>query len=163
MPPRPPPPAAGTCSPATIDGTFLAGANLPWINYGWDFGPCEWGHGYKPDKFEAAFADLAARGANCVRLWVFGDGRAQPTMDAKNRNLTVGLDPQFFADFDDMVARAGKHGVRLVPVLWDFIAMNGPGKGDKPTRTQGLRGPMFTDPDLANAFMERALRPLVTR
>lgn len=162
----PPPakqPAPGPCSPATIAGTFLAGANLPWINYGWDYGPCEWGHGYKPEAFDRAFRDLASRGANCVRLWVFGDGRAQPSMDPKNRNLTVGLDPLFYKDFDDMLAKAAAAGIKLMPVLWDFIAMNAPGKGDKPTRTQGLRGPMFTDPDLANAFMERALRPLVTR
>ena len=70
---------------------------------------------------------------------------------------------QFFEDFDDMLAKAAAAGLKVMPVLWDFIAMNAPGKGDKPTRTQGLRGALFTDPDLANAFMENALRPLVQR
>ena len=128
---------------------------------GWDYGPCEWGHGYRPDKFEAAFQDMAARGATCVRLWVFGDGRAQPTWDARNRDLAVGLDPQFYADFDNMLWRAGRAGFKVMPVLWDFIAMNKP--DGKATRGQGMKGKLFTDPDLANAFCENVLRPLVSR
>lgn len=146
---------------------FLTGANLPWINYGWDYGPCAWGRGYRPEAFDAAFADLASRGANCVRLWVFGDGRASPQFDlssAATRSLVTGLHPEFYADFEDMLSRATKHGVRVMPVLWDFIAMNIPDpKTDKPTPQQGGHGALFADPNLANAFMENALRPLIQR
>jgi len=80
---------------------------------GWDFGPCEWGRGYKPDEFERAFAELAARGATCVRLWVFGDGRAAPSFDPANRDRAVGLDPGFYDDFDNMLWRAGRHGLKV--------------------------------------------------
>ena len=145
---------------------FLTGANLPWINYGWDYGPCAWGRGYKPEAFDAAFADLASRGANCVRLWVFGDGRASPSFDLSTpatRSLTTGLHPEFFADFGDMLNRAQKHQIKVMPVLWDFIALNTPKPTDKPTPQQGGHGALFTDPNLANAFMENALRPLIQR
>lgn len=146
---------------------FLTGANLPWINYGWDFGPCAWGRGYRPEAFDAAFRDLASRGANCVRLWVFGDGRASPSFDLSTpatRSLTTGLHPEFYADFEDMLNKAQKHGIKVMPVLWDFIAMNVPNKpGDKPTPQQGGHGALFSDPNLANAFMENALRPLIQR
>lgn len=170
----------------------------PLLSPGWDYGPCEWGRGYKPDEFERAFEEMAARGATCVRLWVFGDGRAAPTFDARNRNLCTGLDPGFLEDFDNMLWRAGRHGLKarrragrwparraasrprgrppppsapphpplpsqIMPVLWDFIAMNTPKPADKPTRQQGTHGALFTDPELANAFCENVLRPLVTR
>ena len=143
---------------------FLTGANLPWINYGWDYGPCAWGRGYKPEAFDAAFADLTSRGANCVRLWVFGDGRASPSFDLSTpatRSLTTGIHPDFFADFGDMLGKAAKHNIKVMPVLWDFIAMNIPKPTDKPTPQQGGHGALFTDPNLANAFMENALRPLI--
>ena len=145
---------------------FLTGANLPWINYGWDFGPCAWGRGYKPDAFDAAFGDMASRGANCVRLWVFGDGRASPTFDLSSpakRSLTAGLHPEFFSDFEDMLSKAQKHGIKVMPVLWDFIAMNAPKSTDKPTPQQGSHGALFSDPNLASAFMENALRPLAQK
>lgn len=145
---------------------FLTGANLPWINYGWDFGPCAWGRGYRPEAFDAAFADLASRGANCVRLWVFGDGRAAPSFDLSTpatRSLTTGLHPEFLEDFGDMLRRAQRHGIKVMPVLWDFIAMNVPSPADKPTPQQGGHGALFADPNLANAFMENALRPLIQK
>ena len=50
-----------------------------------------------------------------------------------------------------------------MPVLWDFIAMNVPKPGDKPTKQQGAHAAIFADPALANAFCENVLRPLVSR
>ena len=62
-----------------------------------------------------------------------------------------------------MLSRAEKHQIKVMPVLWDFIAMNVPKPADTPTPQQGGHGPLFDDPNLANAFMENVLRPLIQK
>lgn len=143
---------------------FTAGVNYPWNNYGWDFGETAWGHrGVSEPAARAAvekdFAYLASKGVTLARWFVFADGRASPEFDAKG--LPIGLDEHFFADFDVALEIARRHGIRLMPVLFDFHLF------DPPKRVKGVqlggRGGIVTDPKATAALIERALLPLFRR
>jgi hypothetical protein len=104
---------------------FFVGVNLPWLSYGGDFGQNAWqpqGGLARPEpraRLDAVFARLAGQGFTTLRWWLLGDGRAGLRTDADGRLL--GLDDAFFADVDAGFASAERHGLRLIPVLIDFL------------------------------------------
>jgi hypothetical protein len=104
---------------------FAVGANLPWLDYGQDFGGNAWrpaGGLARPDRRERmrrALGELAASGATLVRWWLLGDGRAGLREDAAGRVL--GLDDRFFGDVDAAVEGLREAGLRAVFVLLDFL------------------------------------------
>ena len=143
---------------------FTAGINYPWNNYGWDFGDTAWGHrGVSNPESRAAisadFAFLKSKGVRVARWFVFSDGRASPEFDSKG--LPTGLDEHFFPDFDAALAIAREHGVRLIPVLFDFHLF------DKAQNEKGVqlggRGRLVLDEKATEALVERVLRPMLQR
>jgi hypothetical protein len=104
---------------------FFLGVNLPWLSYGGDFGANAW----QPEggvarselqrRIDETFAQLAGSGFSTVRWWLLGDGRAGLRVDGDGR--LVGVDDSFFADVDAGFEAATRRGIRLVPVLVDFL------------------------------------------
>ena len=107
------------------DSSFTTGANLPWVGYGTDFGTSAWhpegGLSARPAalrRLDDAFARLAHDQLRLVRVFIGCDGRSGIRFD--QRRLPVGLDDLFFSDVDALLASARQHGIRLMPVLFDF-------------------------------------------
>jgi hypothetical protein len=104
---------------------FFVGVNLPWLRYGGDFGANAWqtsGGVAQPEarrRVDEAFAQLADAGLNTVRWWVLGDGRAGLRVD--DRGNPLGLDDSVFADLDAGFEVATRRGIRILPVLIDFL------------------------------------------
>jgi hypothetical protein len=141
------------------------GANLPWIHYGIDFGANAWrpdggvAHAEDRAQIEHAFARLAASGARYVRWFLFCDGRAGIRFSPGGRPL--GLDEFLFRDVDAAVAIAGRHGIRIMFVLLDFLWC------DPVSTTRGVqmggRTHVLADAGSRNALLDLVLRPLLER
>ncbi len=118
------PPEAGSPEPEARRPPFVLGANLPWLQYGCDFGANAWqpdggvGRPEQRARLRASFARLTDRGLTAVRWFVFCDGRAGVRFDAPG--LVRGLDDMFWRDLEAGVEEASRAGIVLVPVLFDF-------------------------------------------
>jgi hypothetical protein len=109
---------------------FFVGVNLPWLSYGGDFGANAWqpdGGVARPEpqhRVDETFARLADSGLSTVRWWILGDGRAGLRVDGDGQPL--GVDDSFFDDVDAGFEAAARRGLRLIPVLLDFLWFSPP-------------------------------------
>ena len=112
-------------SRGSLTDSFLVGVNLPWLRYGGDFGANAWqpeggvARSEPRGRVDEAFARLVDEGITTVRWWLLGDGRAGLRVDGDGRPL--GVDDCFFADVDAGFEAATRRGIRLLPVLIDFM------------------------------------------
>ena len=94
---------------------FLLGANVPWFNYGRDFGGGNGNGGVSnPDvsaAVDAAFAQAQAAGITTIRWWLFEGGAPQVVRLADG--TPTGLSPAIFPDIDAAVALAKAHGLYI--------------------------------------------------
>jgi hypothetical protein len=148
------------CGPAG----FLLGVNLPWVRYG-DFGRNAW----QPDGGLAVTADLAwlaarlhearASGIGALRWFLFCDGRAGIEFDA--RGFPLRLDDAVWRDLDAAIRVTGDAGLRLVPVLFDFLwcgrrrVVRGVQLGGRSALLAGAEG--------RDALIERVVDPVLAR
>lgn len=142
---------------------FFVGVNLPWLQYGCDFGANAWqpeGGVAQPDRLrrlDEIFARLASSGLRVVRWFVLCDGRCGIHFDS--RGLPLGLDGFFRRDFDAGLAAASRHGLSLIPVLFDFLwfsrrrAVNGV--------VLGGRRALLARSDAREALLDRVVEPLL--
>jgi len=110
---------------ASSSPPFVIGANLPWVHYGIDFGANAW----RPEggislprereHLESTFARLAASGVQSARWFLFCDGRAG--IRFSEGGCPTGLDDFVVRDVDAALAAAGRHGIRIMFVLLDFL------------------------------------------
>ena len=104
--------------------SFVIGANLPWLQYGCDFGANAWQPGggvARPDRrkrLEEALERLSDHGLSIVRWFLLCDGRAGVRFAPDG--TAVGLDDCFWRDLEAGVESAGRHRLSLVFVLFDF-------------------------------------------
>ena len=138
------------------------GVNLPWLRYGGDFGANAWSPAGGLSKrdlgdLDRALAAAAAAGAEVIRWFVLADGRAGITFDeagAPERLQAVVLD-----DMRTALDRLAAHGLRMVPVLFDFTW------ADAPRLVNGVslggRAPVLRDPVARHAWW-RVVDALVT-
>ena len=146
--------------------TFVVGANLPWIGYGTDVGASAWfpGGGLSAqaparDLLERTFAALAGDGVVIVRTFLLCDARSGVRFDGSG--VPTGLDDAVFPDIDALLAAAGRHGIRLIPVLLDFHLCLSPRiAGDVQL---GGRSHLLVDPEARRALVDLVLRPIVER
>jgi hypothetical protein len=148
------------------DGRFVVGANLPWIDYGTDFGTSCWhpsgGLSGRPDcldRLDRTLAQLAADGIDLARFFLLCDGRSGIRFDRDG--LPIALDEEVFIDMDALLATAARHGVPLMPVLLDFHLC-------KPAQTvNGLqlsgRERLVSTEVGRRALIEVVLKPIVER
>jgi hypothetical protein len=144
---------------------FVVGANLPWLDYGLDFGANAWQPGgglARPERgqrLRAALASLARSGATLVRWWLLGDGRAGVRDDATGRPL--GLDEHVFTDLDAAICALREAGLRALFVVTDFLWFARP-RVVGGVRLGGRR-PSAREPALREALLEHVLAPLFDR
>jgi len=108
-----------------FEDAFLEGANLPWFSCGNDFGGNAWhpeGGISAPGRIEhirPVFEALQREGITCLRWWLFADGRSGIRSDATG--CPAGLDDRVFPDIDLALELAADHGIRIIPVCFDFL------------------------------------------
>jgi hypothetical protein len=143
---------------------LVVGANLPWLDYGQDFGASAWrpqGGLARPDRRERmrrALGDLAGSGATLVRWWLLGDGRSGLRDDADGR---VALDDRVVPDLEAALEALREAGLRALFVLADFLWF------DAPRRVQGVRlggrRELVRDPSRRAGVLEHVFAPLAER
>jgi len=146
-------------------GEFVVGANLPWIDYGQDFGASAWQPGgglarpERRDRLRRALGDLAGSGASLVRWWLLGDGRAGLIEDGEGR--ITGLDDHLLADVDAGVQALREAGLRVQLVLTDFLWLDA-GRTVNGVRLGGRRDHV-RDPSRRAWLLERVFAPIAER
>jgi hypothetical protein len=144
---------------------FVIGANVPWVHYGIDFGANAWqseGGIAQPElraRLETTFARLNASGVQSVRWFLLCDGRAGIRFGAAGRPL--GLDDFVARDIDAALEVAGRHHVRLMFVLLDFLWCDGV-RGVRGVQLGG-RAHVLADSSHRAALLDCVFRPLVER
>jgi hypothetical protein len=150
---------------ADLPPPFLLGANLPWVHYGIDFGANAWrpegGMAQQDERaqLEETFARLAATGVQCVRWFLFCDGRAGIRFNDGGR--PIGLDDFVFRDVDAALETARGHGITIMFTLFDFLwcgavcATHGV--------QMGGRAHVIANGDTRMALLDRVMRPLLER
>jgi len=146
-------------------GDLVVGANLPWLDYGQDFGASAWqprGGLARPERRERlrrALGDLAGSGASLTRWWLLGDGRAGLSEDGEGR--ITGLDDRLLADVDTGVLALGEAGLRAQFVLVDFLWLD-VGRTVNGVRLGGRRDHV-RDPSRRARLLERVFAPIAER
>lgn len=146
-------------------GKFWLGANLPWINYGGDFGANAWQKDgglatpEKQQKLDATLAKLAAAGVTNVRWFMLTDGRAGIRFGQDGTPL--GPDAHLFADIDAALASARKHGIKITFSLLDFHW--GHPAQHKGGVQIGGRAEVIADPAKRKALIDKVFTPLFQR
>ena len=137
---------------------WLNGINLPWIEFGRDFGS---GRNTIP-KMAEAFAKFEAAGVDSVRIWIHCDGRANPLFDEPGGFVT-GLPAGFLDEFEAMLDAARAHGIKVMPALWSFDMV-------KDRRLEADCGPfagvqqnLLLKDEYLESYIEKALVPLLKR
>jgi hypothetical protein len=108
----------------TPDPPFVVGANLPWLQYGCDFGANAWQPGggvaclERRERLDQAMSRLADNGLSIVRWFLLCDGRSgvRFTQDG----TPVGLDDCFWRDLEAGVEAVRRHRLAVAFVLFDF-------------------------------------------
>ena len=144
---------------------FLAGANLPWLRYGNDFGANAWypngGISRPEERHEllVLFEHLREKGISTLRWFLFGDGRAG--IRFTRSGTPAGPDRFLFADIDTALETATACGLKIIFVLFDFhwfgkaLLING-------VQVRG-RGGVIRGTAKQRALRRRVLRPLLER
>jgi len=142
---------------------FAVGANLPWIDYGLDFGANAWqpaGGLCQPgrrERLRSALGEIAASGAELLRMWVLADGRAGILEDDAGR--VRGLDPYVSDDLDAALAEIRAAGLRVLLVLVDHLWLARP-RWESGVRLGGRR-PSVRDAALREVLVHEVLAALV--
>ncbi len=138
-----------------IRRTWKPVVNLPWLNYGFDFGGVK---GAAADtRLDDWFGQLEQDGVQAVSWFLFADGRASLTFDASG--YVLGLSATFRSDYQSVLEAAKKHRLQIVWVLTDFyIGM--PAEVVGSTRMFG-HADLLEDPAKRASFVQNALVPLI--
>jgi len=104
---------------------FLVGVNLPWLDYGCDFGTNAWqpegglARQERRQRLTPIFEALAARGIRAVRWFMLGAGRSGIRWAGDGSPLAP--DDRFFPDVDSALDLARAHGLGVLFTLIDFL------------------------------------------
>src|SRR4051812_36378953 len=102
---------------------FVVGANLPWFDYGLDFGANAWratggvGRPEARERVSRNLATLAQSGVQAVRWFLFCDGRAGICFDGGSQ--PSGLDDFVLRDVDAALGLAARERLAVMFVLLD--------------------------------------------
>ena len=108
-----------------------SGVNLAWLagQYAWSGCGNPWGShaGFSSTqgkaKLESDFAYLASKGVKVVRVFILCDCRSCLSYDQQGN--IVGPDDYLFADMQALLDTAQAHGLKIIPVLFDYLLANG--------------------------------------
>jgi len=144
---------------------FVFGANLPWFNYGFDFGANAWspaggiGRSDAREEVSREIAILADTGVQALRWFLFCDGRAGVLFD--ERGGATGIDDYVLRDMDAALEFTGRKQLRVVFVLLDFHWCH-PGRIVEGVQLGGHAGTLI-DTAARSALLEHVLEPVVAR
>jgi hypothetical protein len=144
---------------------FVFGANLPWFDYGLDFGANAWspagGVGCSSSRERAAreFATLAGTGVQALRWFLFCDGRAGIRFD--ERGQPTGVDDFVLRDIDAALELAARERLDVMFVLFDFHWCL-PARVIHGVQVGGRAG-ILSDRDARARLLEHVVRPVVER
>jgi hypothetical protein len=112
------PTAASGQTLSRVGGSFLFGANMPWLNWNADFGGGPNGGGVSGNTAQVDAKLQAAHnaGMRMVRWWVFEGGSPQIQRDASG--TPTGLNPNVYTDLDAALTEAAKYGISYDLVLF---------------------------------------------
>ena len=131
-----------------INGTFIKGANLPWLDGAYssyiaiDPHHPTWGCSYNSAHMNQYLANMHNMGITVVRVWLNQDDQGC-TIDGNG--YVTGVTSQFWNNLDDMVAKAGQNGIGL------YLTLNN-GRADW----------LYTNA-MANAYKTHCLIPMINR
>jgi hypothetical protein len=141
------------------------GVNLPWLDYGGDFGANAW-HPEggiaclaKRERMSQILEELETLGLAELRLFVFCDGRTGLLEDAEG--TLRGVDPAAYDDMDVACELAREHGIGLVPVLFDFKLFDPPSLVGRVS--MGGRRHLVATEDGRRGLFDRVLVPFIGR
>lgn len=143
--------------------TFFVGANLPWINYGGDFGANAWRPGggvSQPDQRDILakhFRELSEADVRVVRWFLLCDGRAGLLFDPDD----VSLDASVFSDTDAALQTAEQFGIKIMFTLFDFHWFK-PAKFEAGVQMGG-RGKYISDHFLRRRLLHNVVQPILQR
>ncbi len=155
-----------TVSPAGMHRFIThSGVNLPWSaegRYGWDFGAHPWGGdpgGFHVNRasLEADFAYLREHHVKLCRIFLFCDFRTG--LDLDNDGNILGFDSYVAHDMETLLEVAATNGIRLIPVLMDYMIANGVAyENGAPV---GEYPEYITDATRRNQLLTNALQPFI--
>ena len=143
------------------DGPFLVGVNLPWQDYGLDFGANAWQPGGglarrdRGERLRPVLERLARQGVSQVRWFLLGDGRAG-LREAPDGGLEP--DDALFPDLDAALLLLRESGLQAIFVLLDFTWFARP-RVVNGVRLHGRRR-WVRDPARRAGLLEGVFRPL---
>jgi hypothetical protein len=142
--------AAPANAPNINDSRYWVGANVPWYNWGTDFGGGSKNGVSSPSvkpAISSGFGQLQSAGVHTVRWWTFeGDASLQIQRDASGS--PTGLNPAVYADFDAALALADQYDL-----AYDFVLFSAP---------SAVPSGWFTDPGQRQKLAD-VLAPLFDR
>jgi hypothetical protein len=144
---------------------FVFGANLPWFEYGVDFGANAWrpaggvGRDEARDPAAHELAVLAETGVQAVRWFLFCDGRAGIRFD--ERGVPTGLDDFVYRDLDAALELLGREHMSAMFVLLDFHWCR-PGRTIDGVQMGGRAG-VLHDRRTRERLLEHVFRPVLER
>lgn len=145
----------------SVDDGFVLGANYPWHHYGHDFGRNSWGWdgvSVEADEVRGELVELVRSRAAVARWFVLADGRAGVDWEGER---PIGLQAEFFADFDAALTAAEDAGILLLPTLLDFHWF---AEAEDVGGVQlGGHAAIARDPALRQAFLDVVVAPIVDR
>lgn len=145
------------------DEPFWIGVNLPWLNYGGDFGANRWqpaggvGQRGRRAALREALGRLADSGATRVRWFMLADGRAGLLESAPG--VVAGLDDCILRDADAALDELERAGLKAVFVLFDYHWFKR-GRIVDGVRTGGRRA-FAIDPSLRRRLIDLVVDPLL--
>ncbi|GFR69945.1 endo-1,4-beta-mannanase 1 [Elysia marginata] len=129
---------------------FLSGGNLPWINYGYDYGNNQWAE--VKARVEKQMQMLHRAGGNSLRLWIHIQGESTPQFNEEGYVIATDTQGTFIADFKDMLDLAQSYDIFVIPTLWNAAVDQ-----DYHNRLNGL----IIDPGKLTSYIRVVLTPLV--
>jgi hypothetical protein len=145
------------------DEPFWIGVNLPWLNYGGDFGANRWrptGGIGQPERRAAlreVLGRLADGGVSCVRWFMLADGRAG-LLESASGDL-AGLDAYVLHDADAALDELQRARLTAFFVLFDYHWFTR-GRIVDGVRTGGRRA-LAVDPDQRGRLIDLVVDPLL--
>ena len=143
--------------------TFQPAVNLPWFNYGQDFGQVpgwDWkGVSKNRSAAEACFSKLCQSGVKCVLWFLLCDGRGSLKFDSEGS--VTGIDPTFWEDYDAVIKIAREYRVAILWVLVDWKWMQ-PAQQKDGASLFG-HADIITDSQKRESFFKNALIPILRR
>jgi len=127
---------------------FLSGANMPWINYGNDFGNNQsLGHRCQLESF---VQNVSAAGGNSLRLWLFVEGATIPEFDSSGAVTATDGANTLIPELRSLLQYAATKNVFIILALWNGALM----------RQDSMKN-LIHDSSKLESFIDKALVPLV--